>query len=330
MPKNILLFSDTVSDKVDSASIELVQFAKEISGEDTAHVKLIIPGDDIHAQAESFSKENDVEVLHLQGETSQYRNPEIIIQEILDIANTCETDCFCFFHTTRGCHLAAALSVSLGISCITGVEKVSFVEGNAVYERSLFNGKTVMKIMPETPKAIFTVLPGAFLPSEEEKRNTANGHFEIFKIKHSAKGFETGEIVPEVDQDNSLEDADIIISVGRGIGEEDNMAIVRPLSDLFQNSAIGCSKPICDLNWLPYSRQVGATGKTISPRLYFACGISGSQQHLSGMKGSKWVVAVNTDENAVIFSVSDFGIVEDLRTFIPLLVEKYRKRKGGS
>ena len=83
----------------------------------------------------------------------------------------------------------------------------------------------------------------------------------------------------------------------------------------------------CDLKWLPYSRQVGSTGKTVSPKLYIAAGISGSQQHLSGMKGAKWIVAVNRDKNAVIFSVADFGIVEDLTTFIPLLSEKIKERE---
>ena len=130
----------------------------------------------------------------------------------------------------------------------------------------------------------------------------------------------------DVPVEDALEEAEIVVAAGRGIGEEENLSLVHSLAGVFRKGTVGCSKPICDLKWLPYSRQVGATGKIISPKLYLAAGISGSQQHLSGIKGAKWVIAINRDKNAVIFSVADFGIVEDLTTFIPILIEKIRLR----
>jgi electron transfer flavoprotein alpha subunit len=89
---------------------------------------------------------------------------------------------------------------------------------------------------------------------------------------------------------------------------------------------VAASRPLCDLKWLPYSRQVGATGKTVSPKLYLACGISGAQQHIYGMKDSQWIVAVNTDPNAAIFSVADYCVVADVRAFLPILADLYENR----
>ena len=97
---------------------------------------------------------------------------------------------------------------------------------------------------------------------------------------------------------------------------------------MFDNGAIAGSRPLCDQKWLPFSRQVGVTGRTVAPRLYMACGISGAPQHLAGMKGSQFIVAVNRDPDAAIFGVADCIVVEDLHHFLPLLVRKHRERSG--
>ena len=117
------------------------------------------------------------------------------------------------------------------------------------------------------------------------------------------------------------------MAVGRGIGDPENLEIVNALARRLPNAAVAASRPLCDLQWLPYSRQVGATGKTVTPRLYIACGISWAQQHVYGMKDSQWIVAVNTDPHAAIFSVAHIGVVEDLLTFLPLLAEAYEEMK---
>jgi electron transfer flavoprotein alpha subunit len=120
-----------------------------------------------------------------------------------------------------------------------------------------------------------------------------------------------------------LEESDVIVSAGRGIGTRENLELVRSVARLFPDSAVGASRTICDLKWLPFAHQVGVTGKTVSPKLYLACGISGAQQHIAGMKGSQMIVAINKDPQAAIFSISDYIIVEDLTTFLPLLIRKY-------
>ena len=125
-----------------------------------------------------------------------------------------------------------------------------------------------------------------------------------------------------------LASAQVIVSVGRGIKEKDNLPIVEEFAKAL-GAELAASRPICDNGWLPMERQVGSSGQTVSPKLYVAVGISGAIQHLVGMKGSKAIIAINKDENAPIFEVADYGIVGDLFEIVPALTTAVRKAKGG-
>jgi electron transfer flavoprotein alpha subunit len=132
---------------------------------------------------------------------------------------------------------------------------------------------------------------------------------------------------PEADT-SGISEADVLISAGVGIGDEENLEFIYALADLFPKSAVAGSRIVCDLGWLEYKCQVGVTGATVSPELYVACGISGAVQHVTGMRGSGFIVAINTDPSAAIFHTADVCIVENLKTFIPVLIEEYKKLKG--
>ena len=135
------------------------------------------------------------------------------------------------------------------------------------------------------------------------------------------------ELFRESQRAVDLTAADIIVSVGRGIKEAENIPIVQKLADAL-GAELAASRPICDNGWLPMERQVGSSGQTVAPKMYVAVGISGAIQHLVGMKGSKTIVAINKDPNAPIFEVADYGIVGDLFQVVPALVEEIKKAKG--
>jgi electron transfer flavoprotein alpha subunit len=135
------------------------------------------------------------------------------------------------------------------------------------------------------------------------------------------------ELFRESQRAVDLTAAEIIVSVGRGIKEAENIPVVQKLADAL-GGELAASRPICDNGWLPMERQVGSSGQTVSPKLYLAVGISGAIQHLVGMKGSKTIVAINKDPEAPIFEVADYGIVGDLFQVVPALIEEIKKAKG--
>ena len=133
-------------------------------------------------------------------------------------------------------------------------------------------------------------------------------------------------IVAEVGDVDITKEA-VLVSVGRGIQEQDNLAIAQDLADAL-GAAVSCSRPVVDAKWLPKSRQVGSSGQTVKPKIYLACGISGSFQHLAGLKGNPFIVAINKNPKAPIFQVADVGIVADVLEFLPELTIKVREAKG--
>ena len=129
-------------------------------------------------------------------------------------------------------------------------------------------------------------------------------------------------------QDLKLDDAEIIVCGGRGLGKPDNFSIIKELADAL-GAALASSRPPVDEGWIPYSHQVGQTGKTVCPKLYIACGISGAVQHLAGMQTSDIIVAINEDPNAAIFEVATYGIVGDLFEVVPMLTDRLKKSRGA-
>jgi electron transfer flavoprotein alpha subunit len=229
----------------------------------------------------------------------------------------------------RNCQIASSLSIDLNAACLTGIESIKIINDRPVFKRSLFNGKFEAEMTADKKQAILTIMPGAFSESSGKINNQKPGDCNVIKLKEQYSAFSPETITETGESDNSLEEADVILSAGMGIREEKNLDLLRDTSSIFSNAAIAGSRIVCDQGWLPYSRQVGETGKQVSPKLYMACGISGAYQHISGMKKSRWIVAVNTDPMAPIFKIADYGIVEDLTTFLPLLVSKYYELYGG-
>jgi electron transfer flavoprotein alpha subunit len=202
------------------------------------------------------------------------------------------------------------------------------VEGGApIFVRQLFQGKLNADVKLGGGEPHFaSIQAGAFRADQVEEGASQVVNFvpdlsaEIIRVKPQEPFRESARAV-------DLTSADIIVSVGRGIKEKDNIPIVEELAKAL-SAELAASRPICDNGWLPMERQVGSSGQTVSPKMYLAVGISGAIQHLVGMKGAKTIVAINKDANAPIFEVADYGIVGDLFEVVPALIEEVKKAKG--
>ncbi len=203
------------------------------------------------------------------------------------------------------------------------------VEGGApILVRQLFQGKLNADVKPGGSAPHFaSIQAGAF---RAENLQDGAAQVEKFTPELNAASIRSKPMEPfrESARAVDLTAAEIIVSVGRGIKDKDNIHIVEELAKAL-GGELAASRPICDNGWLPMERQVGSSGQTVSPKVYLAIGISGAIQHLVGMKGSKAIVAINKDSNAPIFEVADYGIVGDLFEVVPALTEAVKKAKAG-
>ena len=213
------------------------------------------------------------------------------------------------------------MAIRLDAACVSGVQGLVVQDGGPVFQRAVLGGKYMAGVKADDRPVVLTVLPGYFkfegngshsAEIETQRPSLPVTRTRLIEIKESAT-------------EAALTQATTVVAAGRGIGPEDNLDLLSRLAALFPKSAVAGSRIVCDAGWLPYHRQVGVTGATVAPELYLACGISGAFQHLAGMSGSRFVVAINSDPHAAIFNAADVGIVEDLNTFLPLLIDAIEK-----
>jgi len=232
-----------------------------------------------------------------------------------------------FPHTYRTRDFAPRLATRFQQVLIADVISMRGEGGAPVFVRQMMQGKlnADYRKTGEGPGFI-SVQAGSF----REVENASTAAVEPFAVTLDAGQIRTKPDEPfrEAAQTVDLGAASVIVSVGRGIKEQDNIPVVQELADAL-GAELAASRPICDNGWLPMERQVGSSGQTVAPKLYLAVGISGAIQHLVGMKGSKSIVAINKDENAPIFEVADYGIVGDLFEIVPALTEAVKKAKGA-
>jgi len=229
---------------------------------------------------------------------------------------------------------AARLSARLDRGVLTNVVDLTVEDGEPVSHHSIFGGSEIVKSRfagdsgppPGQRPHIFVVRPKSF--AAEECGGAAP---EVVAVEVPDAGpTNAARVVQRHVEERTgpkLDEAAVVVSGGRGLGEKDNYAMIEELAKLL-HAAPGASRAIVDAGWVPYAYQVGQTGKTVKPTVYVACGISGATQHLVGMKGSKNIIAINKDQDAPIFSVADLGVVGDVHKVVPKLIEALKARAG--
>jgi electron transfer flavoprotein alpha subunit len=230
-----------------------------------------------------------------------------------------------FPHTYQVRDFAPALATRFGqvlISDVIAIRPDS--DGRPTFVRQLFQGKlnADYRCTQSTEASCFVSIQAGAFRAVDLVEAKSNPNFSTFVPELTASQIRTTSSAPfrESAHTVDLAAAPVIVSVGRGIREQENIPLVQALADAL-GGELAASRPICDAGWLPMERQVGSSGQTVSPKLYLAIGISGAIQHLVGMKGSKTVIAINKDENAPIFEVADYGVVADLFDIVPALTK---------
>lgn len=253
--------------------------------------------------------------------------PELFAKAACSLIEKYSPELILFRSTTQGSDLSSAIAGKLGVGLCADAINI-YQENNQIrMVRSAFGGRFNVTVANEraNPKLV-TVRPKAF--EMPEKKEGKEGEL----VRESIGLSESDALTKIIDFVKSavtvnLVEADIIVSGGRGLGKAEGFNLIREFAEVI-GAAVGASRAAVDSGWIPYEHQVGQTGKTVKPKLYIACGISGAIQHLAGMRTSDCIVAINKDPDAPIFKVATFGIVGDLYQVIPKLIEKFRAKLG--
>ena len=223
-----------------------------------------------------------------------------------------------------GKDLAPAIAASTGSALLTDVTAVSAADGRIGVKKPIFAGKAVASAHASTDMVVVTLRPNVFEPAV--RQDGASAPIEVIDAGVSPDEIRTvvKEVLAKASEKLDLTEADIIVSGGRGLKGPENWHLVEDLAEAV-GGVLGASRAVVDAGWRPHDEQVGQTGKTVSPKLYIAVAISGAIQHLAGMRTSKCIVAINTDAEAPIFRIADYGIVGDAFLVCPVLAEELKK-----
>jgi len=229
-----------------------------------------------------------------------------------------------FAATAMGKDLAPRVAARLGAALASDCTKVAVKDGTLEFTRPIYAGKAFLSVRLKSSPQLATLRPNVFPVVEAAGASGETVKVEVAIPEGAVKG-RVVDVLKEESAELDVTEADVVVSGGRGLKGPEAFALLRDLAAVFPRAAVGASRSAVDSGWIGHQHQVGQTGKTVSPELYVAIGISGAIQHLAGMSSSKFIVAVNKDLDAPIFKVADYGIAGDLFEIVPKLTEEFKK-----
>ncbi|NRT72176.1 electron transfer flavoprotein subunit alpha/FixB family protein [Clostridium beijerinckii] len=308
-----LLFIETDGEKALGGSIELISAAKALDAEGTA---LVVGNKAIADTIAAFGipviftdTATDCDTMtEVLSETVKEQNPDIVL-----LANT-----------TLAKDVAPRIAGRMNLGCVSDVIGMSKADNKVIYTRPAYGG-TILEHIEVEGTAVVTVRNGSFpKPEATSKADVTEKKIEIPADAVKAKIIDT---VKEISESVNLEEAEVIVSGGRGMGSAENFKLVEELARVL-GGVVGATRPAIEDGWISRAHQVGQSGKIVAPKLYIACGISGATQHTSGMTGSNYIVAINKDEEAPIFEVANVAIVGNVNEILPIMIEEMKKAKA--
>ncbi len=327
MAGNVLVIAEQRNGKFRKAAYEVATAGRMIGNELGGDVVALVWGKNVSDMAGELGAYGVDKVLVAENDLFENYAPEGVVKAVQEAIAKTGAQVVLFAATSLGKDLAPRVAQKMNVGLASDCTGLSVEGGKLVAKRPVYAGKAFIQVGFKASPEMASIRPKAFTPEVTEEGKTApvdalDVSVDASEIKTKMKEFkETGG--GKID----LTEADIIVSGGRGMKGPENFKMLEELADLL-GGAVGASRAAVDAGWRPHSDQVGQTGKTVSPNLYIAVGISGAIQHLAGMGSSKVIVAINKDPEAPIFQKADYGIVGDLFDVVPALIEEVKKLKN--
>jgi electron transfer flavoprotein alpha subunit len=299
-------------------SFELLTAGHELADAADGDLHVAVVSGDVDEYAESLSREG-VDAIHTVDHGEEF-NHDVYVAAVESLAAELDPEFVLLPNSVNGLDYAPAVAGALDRPLVTDAVGLDAEEGTLVVNREMYGSKVETVIEVADGPFVATVRSGEFPAAESVSEPEVVAHdldVDDADLGSTVTGYE------EVGAgDVDISEADFLVSVGRGIEEEENLELIEDLAEA-TGATISSSRPIVDNGWLPKNRQVGQSGKTVTPTVYLAIGISGAVQHVAGMKGAETIIAVNKDPNAPIFDIADYGVVGDLFDVVPELIEQF-------
>jgi electron transfer flavoprotein alpha subunit len=321
----IVVIAEQKDGKLNRASWETIAAAQQLSG-GSMPIKVALAGHNVAGVAGELAAAAVAEVIAIDHAALAQYTPDAFVQALQQLIGDANPALVLFPHTYQTRDFSPTLATRLDRALVTDVIAVKQSDGTPTFSRPMFQGKLTADVQAQgAAPHLITIQIGAFRADAAQRGSSAA------PIRNQAVTIDESKLrqkpeapFQEAKQAVDLSQAERIVSVGRGIKSQENLAVAEQLAKAF-GAELAASRPICDNGWLPMERQIGSSGQTVAPKLYVALGISGAIQHVVGMKGARTIVAINKDAEAPIFEVADYGIQGDLFELAPAIIAELQK-----
>lgn len=321
----IVVFAEQRDNKFKKSSFESIRAAKGVADQLGAECVALVIGSGIESMASLVGGYGASRVLVVDDPGLTQHSNTAFGKIIVDVAAKEGARCVVLPASQMGKDLAPRVAIKLQAGLASDCVALKVEGGDIVATRPVYAGKALIDVRVKTATKVFTLRPNVFTAGV-----ASGAGVKVEKVNVALSADDFGSVVKEVKVASGRPDvteADIIVSGGRGLKGPENFHLIEALADVL-GAGVGASRAVVDAGWRPHDEQVGQTGKTVSPTMYVACGISGAVQHLAGMSSSKYIVAINKDKDAPIFQVADYGIVGDVFEILPELTSQLKVTLG--
>ena len=327
MARDILVLVEHAGGKVDSVTLQLLTVGHSLATELKTQLIALAVGHQLESVTAAIQGHGMDRIVIVDHPALALAAGEVQAQVIAEVARKIEPRLLLIGYSLVGMELTPAVATKLGVNALTNCVNLEIRDGAVTVTRPVFDSTLHAHVaLDENHRAVIALQKGSFAPIESTSTQAPveSLSIDVAGIPARSKILAIAE-APAGDVD--ITKAEIVVSVGRGIGTAEKIPLIAELAEAL-GGVLACSRPVVDVGWLPRERQVGASGRTVTPKIYIACGISGAIQHLTGMRDSNRIIAINKDGDAPIFGVAHLGVVGDLFEIVPALTKAAKETKG--
>jgi len=329
MADTILVVVEQRAGKLNRVSWETLVAGQAIAADAGWSLEAAVVGSRVSSVANEIASKKLAKVYAIEAEALEAYTPDAFSAALKQFISSAQPRLVLMPHTYQVRDFIPKLATSMGRTVISDCIGFRKDGGKPFFTRQMFQGKFAADVSFSCDAPWFVTFQTGAFRGDQVEAGTGAAPVETVTVDISSDAVRTTPQAPfkEAKQAVDLTQAEIIVSVGRGIKEQKNIELAKQLAETL-GAEIAASRPICDSGWLPMDRQIGSSGQTVAPKLYFALGISGAIQHIVGMKGARSIVAVNKDHEAPIFEIADVAVVANLFDVVPILMEEIKRAKS--